>query len=53
MFLGPDLPIFNARGICTFTDPPFAPAPTPVGGASACRKDQFTKGLMAKENIYE
>ena len=52
MFLGPDSPIFNARGICTFTDPPFAPAVC-VGGVSACRKDQFTKGLMTKENIYE
>ena len=52
MFWGPDSPIFNARGIITFTNPPFAPAPAPVGGASACRKDQFTKGLMTKEDIY-
>ena len=52
MFLGPDSPILNARGIITFTDPPFAPAVC-VGGVSACRKDQFTKGLMTKENIYE
>ena len=51
MFWGPDSPNFNARGIYTFTDPPFAPAVC-VGGVSACRKGQFTKGLMTKEKIY-